>query len=115
MIAEESVIISQEDNDYLQFLNYEANSYKSILENILICKNPKYQYSVETYTHFMNEYKEASMKLDLAVQEVLEKYNCQKYIGNSNYQYSFDFYYNKVEFYKVESRNHIKGCGSCGK
>lgn len=119
MILIESVIIEQEDNDYLQFLYFEVESYKSILEHILICKNPKYQYSVENYRHFMNEYKEANIKYNLTVTEILNKYNYQQYIGKIEYRYTFDFYFNTIEIHKLEPhelQNPInRGCDSCGR
>lgn len=116
----ERVVLDQEDNDYLQYLQFEIDAYENILSRILINKNPKYEYSKENYTHFMNEYKEAIMKQKLCVSEILEKYGFQEYLGDKKYYYEFDFLYcileiQELEPQDMEHKNQCKGCGSSGK
>lgn len=114
MILIESVEIGTEDIDYLQFLQFEVDSYSAILERILINKNPKYEFSKDNYQHFMNEYKQARMKIGITSNEVLKKYGLEKYLGNSDYYYNFDFGYHLCQIYQLEPSDKNKGCGHCG-
>ena len=78
------------DRDYIQFLNFELISYKSILSHILLEKTKGYSYSVENYKHFMNEYKEAEIKYNLAHMAFVRKY-APEYYGNLDYEVNYEF------------------------
>lgn len=96
--------------DYLQYLHYEVSSYKLILSDILIEKNPKYKYSKENYEHFMSEYKEALMRLDLYMNEIVERY-APKYLGDSNYTYDVSFSECTLNIFKKEDKLSSCKCG----
>lgn len=78
------------DRDYMQFLNFERSTYKDILGYILLEKQKGYEYSIDNYNHFMNEYKETMMKHDLTFHTFLKHY-APEYAGNSDYFAEFDF------------------------
>lgn len=76
--------------DYLQSLYYEYNSYKDILQDILLIKR-KYKHNEETYQHFIQEYKEAYTKYELLKEEIIRTY-VEDYSSTKSCNYSFDFY-----------------------
>lgn len=82
--------IDYNEMDYIQFLNFEMESYQKILGYILLEKTKGYEYSKENYEHFMDEYKEAHMKYSLAVLDLLDKY-APAYKGKDEYRVKFDF------------------------
>lgn len=77
------------DRDYLQYLVFEKSSYSDILSYILLEKQKGYEYSIENYNHFMNEYKEANIKYDLFFTKLLDKYAPQ-YSRSNEYYADFD-------------------------
>jgi hypothetical protein len=90
MSAVFSVKLPTVDVDYIQYLQYEVNSYQLILNDILLEKNSKYKYSKENYEHFMNEFKNANMKLSLYMNEILDEY-APEYNNSLKYYYDVAF------------------------
>ena len=103
-----SVILESFESDYAQYLQYEVNSYKMILNDILISKTPEYSYSIENYKYFMEEFKNANIKLSLYIDSLLEKYT-PEYRNNRNYEYSIDGINNILSIYKSNQHCSIKG------
>lgn len=95
-----SVKIDSAESNYTQYLQYEVNSYKTILNDVLINKNPEYTYSVENYKHFMEEFKNANIKLHLYVDKLLEKYT-PEYRNNKEYEYFIDGSDHTLNIYKA--------------
>lgn len=89
------------DRDYIQFLHFEMNSHKDILSFILLDKTKGYEYSKDNYNHFMNEYKEANIKYNLTMSEMVAKYASEFY-GNSEYVASCNFENCEMTIYKRE-------------
>lgn len=89
------------DRDYIQFLHFELTSYKDILSHILLEKTKGYNYSIENYEHFMNEYKEANIKYSLVMSEMINKY-APEYHGNSEYLANCNFENCEMIIYKRE-------------
>lgn len=85
--------------DYIQYLQYEVNAYKLILSDVLIKKDPKYEYSKENYEHFMNEFKEATFKLDLYINDLIERY-APEFSNKSEYNFDISFTEGTLNFYK---------------
>lgn len=111
LVAE--VYISGEEQDYIQYLMYDLNAYKDILAEILLQKT-KYScnFNYENYRHFMDEYKEANIKLNASILTLVEKY-APEYYGNIRYQAYFNFdKRNIMEIRTVENTDN-KGCGGC--
>jgi spore coat polysaccharide biosynthesis protein SpsF (cytidylyltransferase family) len=78
------------DLDYMQFLHFEKATYQEILGFILLEKQKGYSYSKENYEHFMNEYKETSMKWTLTFNTLVEKY-APEYYKDTSCDAQFDF------------------------
>lgn len=89
------------DRDYIEFLNFEVSSYKDILSYILLEKSKGYNFSIENYKYFMNEYKEASIKYSLAMTEMIKKY-APDYHGNPNYLATCNFENCEMVIYERE-------------
>lgn len=96
--------------DYIEYLYHEMISYKVILNDILIEKNPKYKYSKENYEHFMSEYKEALYKYELYMKGVIEEF-APEYYGNTDYTYDVSFLEGTLNIYKKEQNNSSCKCG----
>lgn len=112
-----SFVPSNDQLDYMQFLFFELSACKRILEEIIICKNPKYNYSTDNLKFFMEEYKAADAKFTLAMSNLLKTY-APNYTSNE-YRYNFDFdqkivniYYNDENKDKNQ-KGGVCGCGSC--
>ena len=108
-----SVILDSSESDYAQYLQYEVNSYKLILNDILISKTPEYSYSVENYKHFMAEFKNANIKLTLYIDRLLEKY-APEYRNNIGYEYFIDGINNTLTIHKSNQHScSFKGVCQC--
>ena len=83
------VELNEIDRDYLQFLTFEKKAYSDVLGYILLEKQKGYDYSIENYTHFMNEYKETNIKYELVFAKFIKQYAPQ-YFGNNEYNAYFD-------------------------
>lgn len=86
------------DVDYIQYLQYEINSYKLIMSDILLEKNSKYKYSKENYEHFMSEFKNANAKLHLYMDEILNEYAPE--YNNLRYSYDVSFAEGTLNIYE---------------
>lgn len=104
------VELPETECDYIEYLQYEVYSYKTILNDILIEKNPKYKYSKDNYDHFMNEYKEAVFKLELYMKEILMQY-APEYANNLDYSYNVSFAECTLNIYKKEDNCLSCKCG----
>lgn len=78
------------DRDYMQFLHFEKESYKEILSFILLEKRKGFEFSKDNYNHFMNEFKDANFKFQIAFNSIL-LYYASDYYGNDEYTAVFDF------------------------
>lgn len=93
--------IEEVDRDYLQFLQFEKDSYQNILSYILLEKTKGYEYSKENYEHFMNEYKEAHIKHEIAFDNLIENY-APEFYGSNEYFANVNFKLQTMEIYKVK-------------
>lgn len=82
--------IQPDEMDYMEFLNYELIAYNDILEDILLGRSPKYQYSKDNYDHFINEYKKTKQKYSTTLNNLLEIY-APEFYGKPNYYVFFRF------------------------
>ena len=77
---------------------------------ILLEKQQGYEYRKENYDHFMDEYKEAHIKYNLAFKNFLQYY-APEYLGNNDYTAEFDFENCEILIYETPKNN----CNSCQK
>lgn len=101
----------KEELDYVQFLFFEINSYKRILEEIIVCKNPKYSYSTDNFKFFMEEFKMAEAKFNVTMSSLLKSY-APEYTSDK-YSYNFDFEAKIVEIYETGKGGNTCDCGRC--
>lgn len=92
--------MTEDDRDYIQFLMFEKDSYQNILSYILLEKNKGYEYSISNYEHFMNEYKEAHIKHQIAFSNLIKIY-APEYDGNDNYLANINFEQCIMEIFKI--------------
>lgn len=101
MLEVEQIKIEENDRDYIQYLHFERSAYQDILSYILLDKAKGYEYNLENYNHFMNEYKEANMKFHLVMSDMVAIY-APKYHGDANYSASCNFEDSLLIIYKRE-------------
>ena len=82
--------IEQEDMDYMQYINFIKEAYKNILGFVLLEKNKGYEYSKENYEYFMNEYKDAFIKYEFMINNLVKKY-APEHFGRIDHTVTFDF------------------------
>lgn len=114
-MEEQEVLFSfspdKEQLDYMEFLLFELNACKRILEEIIICKDPKYSYSTDNLKFFMDEFKAAEVKFNISMGNLLRIY-APEYLSNK-YKYDFNFEKNIVKIY-YNDQNQNGGVCACG-
>lgn len=94
-------------SDYVQYLFYKTNAYKTIIEEVLLQKRD-YNINEELFKKYNDEYQHYFTKLELYKMEVLQLF-AKEYYGKENMNFRFDFLNYEVV---VESNG---GCTSCSK
>ncbi|WP_055667268.1 hypothetical protein [Desnuesiella massiliensis] len=84
------VILDEEECLYIEFLFFDFKSYENIMISILK-ENNKFNYNIETYNKYIEDYRKASMEYDLAISALFNKY-APEFIGkNVNVNITFSF------------------------